>query len=193
MSAPARLLAHVCCGPCAIAPVERLQAQGVELVGVYYNPNIHPLQEYLRRRQGLVQVAVRMGFQTLYLDDEYAPQDFFHTIHGREEQRCDACYALRLNRVAALAAQLGFPAFTSTLLYSKYQRHEAIRAAGERAAETHGVEFFYQDFREDWRRGIELSKEWGVYRQQYCGCLYSEFERYRRELEAACKAGGAPS
>jgi predicted adenine nucleotide alpha hydrolase (AANH) superfamily ATPase len=184
--APSRLLLHVCCGPCAIAPVEWLQVQGVEVVGLYFNPNIHPLQEYLRRRQGLVEVAERMGFEALFLDEEYAPRDFFHAIHGRESERCPDCYSLRLDRVAALAAQGGFPAFTSTLLYSKYQKHEAIVAAGRPAAAAQGIDFFYHDFREGWRRGIDLSKEWGIYRQQYCGCLYSEFERYRREWEAVC-------
>lgn len=184
-----RTLLHICCGPCAIAPVEWLQGQGFEVLGHYYNPNIHPLQEYLRRRQGLTEVAARLGFEVLYLDADYAPQDFFHAVHGREAARCEVCYAQRLGRTAALAARLGCDAFTSTLLYSKFQKHEAIVAAGQRAAAASfgegGQHFLYHDFREGWKHGVETSKAWGIYRQQYCGCLYSEFERYKRDLERA--------
>jgi len=177
-----KILVHICCGPCAITPVTALLEAGMGVNGLYYNPNIHPLQEYLRRREGVVQMAERLGIQVIYKDDEYDPKDYFRAVTYREPNRCLPCYSLRLERTLSIARRGGFDAFTSTLLYSKFQKHEQIRTLGSDLAEGSGVEFHYQDFREGWSQGIALSKEWGMYRQQYCGCLYSEFERYASEL-----------
>lgn len=152
------------------------------VTGFYYNPNIHPLQEYLRRREGVVQVAERLGIDVIFKDGEYDPQLWFRGVAFRESNRCLPCYSLRLERTLSIARRGGFDAFTTTLLYSKFQKHDVIRALGTDMAAGSGVDFFYQDFRLGWSEGISRSREWGIYRQQYCGCLYSEFERYRSEL-----------
>ncbi len=179
-----RVLVHICCGPCSITVLSELLDLGHEPVGLFYNPNIHPLSEYLRRRDGALQVAQRLGVGLTVLDREYDPMAHLGPAADLGDERCGFCYALRLNRTAALAAQQGIEAFTSTLLYSKFQKHEGIVRAGERAALAHGGDFLYRDFRTGWKEGIRLSKLWGIYRQQYCGCLFSEFERYRNGLQS---------
>jgi len=179
-----RILLHICCGPCAIAPILRLQEQGHEVTGLFYNPNIHPLQEYLRRRQALEQAARRLGVKVIWLDKEYDPQRWFREVTLREASRCRLCYALRLEKTWRIASRGGFDAWTSTLLYSRQQKHDAIARLGRDIAGDGAPPFLYQDFREHWNEGIETSREWGLYRQQYCGCLYSEFERFHAELKA---------
>lgn len=179
-----KILVHICCGPCAITPVRALQEAGLDVVGLYYNPNIHPLQEYLRRREGVAQVAHELGFPVIYKDDEYDPQIYFRAVTFREPNRCMVCYSLRMERTVSIARRGNFDLFTTTLLYSKFQKHESIAALGRDLAVGSGVGFHYEDFRQGWSEGIDRSKSWGVYRQQYCGCLYSEFERYQRDLTA---------
>jgi len=181
------LLVHACCGPCAITVFQTLLGRGVDVRGFSYNPNIHPLTEYLRRREALLQVGERLNIPITCADSEYDPALFLRLAAFREKDRCRHCYALRLDRTARQAKTLGCSGFTTTLLYSKYQDHQAIRQAGEDAAQAHGVDFAYEDFRPGWQEGIRLSKEWELYRQPYCGCIFSEFERYRKKLG---KAGG---
>lgn len=178
-----KILVHLCCGPCAIIPVQDLLDAGFEVTGLYYNPNIHPLQEYLRRRDGVAQMARRLNIPVIYKDDEYDPQTYFRAITFRESNRCQLCYALRLERTVSIARRGKFDLFTSTLLYSKFQKHDVIRTLGHDLSVGSGVGFYYADFRQGWSKGIALSKEWDLYRQQYCGCLYSEAERYAKELQ----------
>ncbi|WP_084458350.1 epoxyqueuosine reductase QueH [Desulfocurvus vexinensis] len=187
-----KLLLHICCGPCAIAPIRRLQEAGVEVTGLFVNPNIHPLMEYKRRRDGTAQVAARLGVRVLFKDDEYRPQDWFRAVAQREDNRCHYCYHMRLERTAQIARRGGFDAFSTTLLYSRFQKHAAIAALGRDLAAGGGPAFHYEDWRAGWTEGIEASKAWGVYRQQYCGCLYSENERYRAELDSPPPGAAAP-
>jgi hypothetical protein len=189
----ARVLAHICCGPCSITTVKTLQDEGVEVTGLFYNPNIHPLQEYLRRREGVAQAAERLGIPVIFKDNEYDPQQYFREIAWREANRCFHCYSIRLERTLSIAKRGRFDAFTSTLLYSKLQKHDVIRALGQDMAGGGAVAFLYRDFRLGWKEGIETSKAWGLYRQQYCGCLYSECERYAKELEKASRPGQGQS
>lgn len=172
-----RILLHICCGPCAIFPVQSLQDQGYEVTGFFFNPNIHPASEYLRRKEGLMQVAERLGFRVIFKDDEYRPQDYFRQVAFREANRCLLCYQMRLERAREIALHGRFGYFSTTLLYSKFQKHEVIATLGRDIAGGGRARFLYQDFREGWSAGIERSKEWGIYRQDYCGCLYSECER----------------
>ena len=181
------ILLHACCGPCSITPVLRLRDLGLCPTLYFYNPNIHPLSEYLRRREGLLAVAARLDAPVLFADgsDPQAahPGPWLQNVAplaAQGDSRCHACYALRLDQTARTAAALGFARFSTTLLYSKYQKHEAIREAGQAAATA--CAFLYEDFRPGWSRGITLSKDWGIYRQQYCGCLLSEYERYKGAL-----------
>jgi predicted adenine nucleotide alpha hydrolase (AANH) superfamily ATPase len=177
-----RVLAHLCCGPCAITTVETLLAEGFEVTALFLNPNIHPLTEYARRRDGAREVCERLGVKLIIKDGEYDPVAWMRAVSFREENRCFHCYQLRLERTAQIARRGGFDAFTSSLLYSKQQKHGMIRQLGEDFSAPK-TRFLYRDFREGWKRGIETSKEWGIYRQQYCGCLLSEAERYHGELD----------
>ncbi len=176
-----RLLLHICCGPCSITTVKTLLDQGIEVTGLFYNPNIHPLTEYVKRRDGCLEVAEKLGFNVIVKDNEYKPQQWFRDVAFREDNRCFHCYQNRLERTAQIAKKGGFDLFTTTLLYSKYQKHADIASLG-RDLQSEKTRFHYHDFREGWKDGIDISKEWGIYRQQYCGCLYSENERYQREL-----------
>ena len=172
-----RILLHICCANCAIHPVERLGEQGNEVVGFFFNPNIHPYQEYRKRLEALKYYSEKTGLLVTYRD-EYLLEEFLRSVVHREKERCQYCYALRLEATAREAKEKGFDRFSSTLLQSTHQDHTLIRETGERVARDVGVPFYYEDFRQGWRRGLEVSKAMGLYRQQYCGCIYSEKERF---------------
>lgn len=174
------ILLHMCCAPCAIYPFYRLREEGLEAAGFFYNPNIHPYLEYRRRMDTVRDFAARTGLEVLYRDG-YELDAFLMRTAGTGPRRCEHCYRMRLSAAAAVAGAKGFRAFTSSLLYSKHQKHDVIAGVGRETAAEHGVEFYYEDFRRGWREGIMESKAMGLYRQQYCGCIYSEHERYRRE------------
>jgi hypothetical protein len=171
------ILLHSCCGPCSIYPLKKLVENGHRVTGFFYNHNIHPYQEYQRRLTAVREFAAAKELAMIYRD-QYNLEEFLAAVARNPAERCHYCYFSRMEAAAEKAAELGFDAFTSSLLYSRYQNHEHIRAAGEKAGERHGVEFYYEDFRPGWQDGIRLSKEMGLYRQQYCGCIYSEMERY---------------
>jgi predicted adenine nucleotide alpha hydrolase (AANH) superfamily ATPase len=116
--------------------------------------------------------------------DGYGLNRYLRAIGGNTEPatRCPVCYEMRLEETAKKAAELGMSAFSTTLLYSKYQRHELIRNMGEDIARKYGLEFFYEDFREGWKQGIEEAVSIGIYRQPYCGCVFSEAERYSKRM-----------
>jgi epoxyqueuosine reductase len=172
-----KLLLHICCGPCAVYPVEVLAAAGHEVAGYFDNPNIHPYQEFLRRVQALEDFASGAGLPVIW-NKAYDIEEFFRLVAFREGERCRFCYQLRLGRAARLAKARGFEAFTSTLLYSRYQQHDLICEVARQAAAEAGVTFYYDDFRRGWSEGITRSKALGLYRQSYCGCLFSERERF---------------
>ncbi|MCF6290075.1 MAG: epoxyqueuosine reductase QueH [Desulfobacterales bacterium] len=174
------LLLHICCGPCAAYPVTLLQAQGMTLRGFFYNPNIHPFREFKRRLAAVEQFVAASGLRVDY-QRQYGLTGFLRQVVFHETGRCALCYAMRLTAAAEQARLVGAEAFTTTLLYSRYQKHGLIRKTGEAVAEEYGVPFYYQDFREGWQQGIDLSLEMGLYRQAYCGCIYSEQERYDKD------------
>lgn len=147
--------------------------------GHFYNPNIHPHQEYRKRLETLEAYAGQEAL-TVIREDAYPLEEFFRQVAFREEERCRYCYHLRLTRAAQIARRGRFDAFTTTLLYSRFQKHDLIRSIGESVAETQGIPFFYRDFREGWSEGVRISKELGMYRQPYCGCIYSEKARFYR-------------
>lgn len=179
-----RILLHICCGPCAIVPVTWLKAAGHEVVGLFSNPNIHPAAEYVRRRDTLKAFQDRLDIEVIYKDGDYDPVAWMRAVAFREANRCFHCYQIRLERTRGIAKKGGFDAFSSTLLYSRRQKHEMIAALARDIAGGGKPEFFYQDFREGWREGIETSKAWDMYRQDYCGCLLSEVERRRGDIDA---------
>ena len=175
-----RVLLHICCGPCAIAPLSRLTEAGLEVVGLFANDNIQPAAEWLRRRDGAAQVAARFGAPLVI--DAYDPLPHMRRSLADPTGRCAPCWEERLDRAAAAAAALGCDAFTSSLLYSKYQDHALLSSLGEARAAAHGVPFHYQDFRVHWDEGVTLSRQWEIYRQPYCGCVLSELDRYSKKL-----------
>jgi epoxyqueuosine reductase len=143
----------------------------------FYNPNIQPYLEHQKRLEAMQVFAEKSGVP-LISSDEYDPEEWFRMTAFREKQRCRLCYAKRLESAARVARKGKFDAFTTTLFYSKQQKHEMIKELAEAIAEGNGVELLYRDFREGWKQGTEKSKEMGLYRQQYCGCIYSERDRY---------------
>lgn len=174
-----RVLLHTCCGPCALYPLSSLRGEGAEVTGFFFNHNIHPYQEYARRRDAAQQMADLEGMP-LVVRDEYRLEEFLAAVAADPDRRCGYCYASRLDAVAAAAVAGGFDAFSSSLFYSRYQNHDLMRKKAEEASQKHGVAFLYRDFRPGWQEGIRRSKELALYRQQYCGCVYSEKERYYR-------------
>lgn len=173
-----KLLLHICCGPCATATIPAWRGRGAEVLGFFHNPNVHPLLEYRRRLTGARDLAQMAGIP-LIEDDAYDPERWFAQVAGGERSRCALCVSQRLERAAAEAAARACDAFSTTLSISPWQDHEAIRAGGERAGLLHGVDFIYEDLRPLYAESRRLSREWGLYRQKYCGCLVSEWERYR--------------
>jgi len=179
-----RTLLHTCCGPCALYPLRTLRSAGHDVTGFFYNPNIHPYQEYVLRRDAVVRMAEQESMP-LIMHDDYDLEGFLSNVAAAPDRRCTYCYASRLRASAQVAAREGFDAFSAALLYSRYQKHEEIRELGEQIGREYGVAFHYQDFRPGWQEGIRLSKELGLYRQKYCGCIYSEKDRYHpREKKA---------
>jgi len=174
-----KLLLHICCAPCSIYPLKRLQQDNHEITGCFYNPNIHPYLEYQKRMDTLRNYAEQSDLEVFWPED-YDMENFLRDVVYREAERCRSCYHLRLSYTARLAKSRAFEGFSSTLLYSRYQKHELIRSIGENLGKEYGISFYYRDFREGWQEGIQLSKEAGMYRQPYCGCVYSEKERYWR-------------
>ena len=172
-----KIILHVCCGPCTVYPLRILREMGHDLTGYYFNPNIHPYLEYKRRAETLCSYAGEKGLPVIWAED-YDMEAFFRMIVGQEDDRCRICYTLRLQETARVAKEGGFAGFTTTLLYSKFQKHDIIREVGERLGREVNIPFVYLDFRAGWQEGVSLSRELGMYRQPYCGCIYSEKDRY---------------
>jgi len=176
-----RLLFHCCCGPCSIASVESLLAERVTPTLFWYNPNIHPLTEYRSRRDALSQFSTDQKLP-LIMHNEYGLELFLRSL-GSETgmpERCGICYRLRLEKTAAFAAEHGFDTFSTSLLISPYQQHETIRNIGEELAARYGIAFLYRDFRSLFRKGQAAARALGLYMQKYCGCIFSEKERYEK-------------
>jgi len=179
-----KLLLHVCCAPCSIVPVAELRSAGATVTGFFYRHNIHPFAECRRRQETLEGYARQIGLEVIW-QEGYDLEGFIRSVVYREQERCLICYRQRLLATAALARQGNFDAYSTTLLYSRYQKHDALREIGESVGRTLGIAFHYRDFRPGWKQGIEESRRIGLYRQSYCGCIYSEKERfYKNKLKA---------
>jgi len=177
-----RILMHICCGPCTLYPLQILREEGIEVKGYFYNPNIHPYREFKRRIGGLLALAEKKKF-AVEIDRNYGLTEYLRQVVYKEEKRCSICYDMRLEQVAKKAAEQGVDGFTSTLLYSRYQNHALLKNKCMQLAETYGVPFIYRDFRVGWQQGIDESIALDLYRQPYCGCIYSEQERYDKKLQ----------
>ena len=172
-----RLLLHTCCAPCAIACVQSLAEENYDVTSFWLNPNIHPFTEHRSRRDTLISYAQSIGLP-LVTQGEYGLRPFLQAIGQRFDARCGHCYALRMNATAQYAAANGFAAFSTTLLISPYQNHELLVQTAEAAAAEAGVSFLYRDFRPLFRQGQAQARALGLYMQKYCGCIFSEEDRY---------------
>ena len=172
-----KLLLHICCAPCANAPVAKLREDGVDVTGFWYNPNIHPFTEYRARRNCLREYAQTIELPLIEKND-YALRPFVREVAEDIGGRCVKCYEMRLFETAKAAKENGFDSFTSSLFISPYQNHALMRDVAERAAAQYGVEFLYRDFRPYFKDGQNFAREHGFYMQKYCGCVFSEEERY---------------
>lgn len=184
-----KLLLHMCCGPCSCYPVKKLRADGIEPVGWFFNPNIHPYKEWEMRLKTAKEFAEKVDMEII-TDENYQLREFLTralTVEKEGRSRCRMCYTWRLSETAKFAAENGYDAFSSTLFYSIYQKHEMMKETAEFFAEQYGVNFYYEDFRSGWQEGIDISHELELYRQPYCGCIFSEEERYSKAIRKARK------
>lgn len=172
-----KLLLHTCCAPCSVKCIETLRDEGTEPVLFWYNPNIHPYSEYRTRRETLVQYAKDIAIE-LIIKDYYGLREFVGNAYPDFDARCSMCYEMRLRETARYAAENGFDSISTTLLISPYQNHELICETAERLAGEYNVSFLYRDFRPHFREGQQKARELELYMQKYCGCIFSEEDRY---------------
>ena len=195
-----KLALHACCGPCLLEPLDALAAEH-DVTVVYANPNIHPLDEYERRRDTLLAWAGDRGVEVI--EAPYEPEAWDRAVRGVEDDpslRCRRCFELRLAMTAAVARETGCDAVATTLTVSPFQDHDSIVAAGTAACEPLGLRFLETDFRGRYREATRRSRELGMYRQNYCGCSRSRdeaeaerAERSARKKRARAAAGETPT
>lgn len=176
------ILLHCCCAPCSVSCVEPLQNEGFSLTAFWYNPNIHPFKEYEARRDCLIDYMAELKIP-LEVKEDYGLREFVKNVAEDIDKRCVYCYTHRLKETAKTARENGFDGFTSTLFASIYQDHELMKAAAERYAKEYGVEFLNRDFRPNFRDGNQKARETGLYMQKYCGCVFSEEDRYQKQIK----------
>jgi len=172
-----KILLHTCCGPCTVYPLKKLRQDSHRVHGYFSNPNIHPFTEWQKRKDTLLQYA-RDNDLPVIVDDNYDLEGYLREVVHRETVRCRYCYTMRLRQAARVAKRGKFDAFSTTLLVSPFQKHDLIAELGRAIGEEQGIPFYYEDFRPGYREATEISRSLGMYRQQYCGCIYSEKERY---------------
>lgn len=180
-----KLLIHSCCAPCSSYVLEYL-SNYFDITVYYYNPNIYPEEEYLKRveeQQRFIQ-AIPLSSKVQFIPGEYHPEDYYRKVKGLEDEpeggsRCFVCYELRLKEAAKTAADNGFEYFTTTLSISPYKNAEKLNEIGNKLGSEYGVSYLPSDFKKKngYKRSIELSNEYMLYRQDYCGCVYSKRDR----------------
>jgi hypothetical protein len=173
-----KILLHCCCAACTLGPLRELEQEGYEVTGYFYNPNIHPLIEFRRRLKAQKVLQEHLTLEMVY-EQEYGLREYLQKVDWRSEERCPGCCRLRLSRVAREARERGIGAFSTTLLASEHQDHESVRRIGDECARAEGVEFVYRDWRRLARENHERAAQLRLYLQQYCGCVFSEYERFR--------------
>jgi epoxyqueuosine reductase len=181
-----KLLMHICCSNCCIYPLQTLFSRNIDVRGFWFNPNIHPYTEYAMRLESLRRLQNKWNLDITY-DDHYGLKEFVRAVVHDEDNRCSACYTMRLEATAATAGKMGLDGFTTTLLVSPYQKFDAIMDIGKAAGEKYDILFYAEDFRPGWSEGMKKSRELGLYRQKYCGCIYSEMEKHLKKTEQQIK------
>ena len=172
-----KLLVHICCAPDGLYVVQLLQEK-YNVSGYFYNPNIHPEEEYRLRLQETKKIAKILNFNLI--EGEYESDKWFEMVKGFENEpekgrRCDICYAIRLDKTARIAKSKNFDIFTTTLTISPWKKAEKINQIGRMLGEKYKIEFLEADFKkkDGFKKSVELSKKFNLYRQNYCGCIYS--------------------
>jgi predicted adenine nucleotide alpha hydrolase (AANH) superfamily ATPase len=169
-----KILLHTCCGPCFLGSYEGLKNEDLEITNFYYNPNIQPVDEWNTRLENLKSAA--LGKSAAVLVSPYDPENYAEAVAGKESEfprRCLDCYRLRLQKTAESARDGGYDLFSTTLLISPYQQHEALKNIGREVGQRVGIDFYYKDLRPFFKEGQAIAKNQNLYRQKYCGCLYS--------------------
>ena len=176
-----KILLHICCAPCSVMSIKAIRDEGHDVTGYWYNPNIHPATEYLARLEQLESYAKTIELP-LIVNDYYGLEMFLENVNNDIENRCDFCYRERLRVTAKTAKEKGFDAFCSTLFISPYQKHEEMHSIALEIAQKEGIAFHYVDFRPYYKDGREFARNQGFYMQKYCGCIFSEHDRYKKKL-----------
>lgn len=187
------ILLHTCCGPCLTGSYPLLErVAGADKTALFWeNPNIHPFIEYQQRLESFKTAANHFKLKVIYGETTYGLERFLKSLNGDfGPQRCAICYRLRLEATARTAARAGISAFTTTLLISPYQDHELLIKTGQALAAENGVIFHYTDFRPGFRGSHDAARELGLYRQKYCGCIFSEHDRYKNDKKYLNPGGG---
>ena len=173
-----KLLMHTCCAPCSVYCIESLRKENIEPTLYWYNPNIHPYMEYKTRKDTLKQYAEMTHVKAIF-EEEYGLDSFCKNVINDLENRCtNYCYITRLEKTVKYAKENGFDTFTTTLLVSPYQKHEELKKICKMLADKYKINFLYRDFRVGFREGQAKARELGLYMQKYCGCIFSEEDRY---------------
>ena len=187
-----KLLLHTCCAPCSVYCIDALRKEGIEPTVYWFNPNIHPYMEYKARRDTLKEYTKSIKVEAIF-EEDYGLREFCKNVIGDLENRCQQyCYPVRLEQTAKYAKEHGYDSFSTTLLISPYQNHEALKLVGEQMAKKYGLDFVYRDFRVGFREGQAKARELGLYMQKYCGCIFSEemssLARQKKEKEIIDRA-----
>jgi len=187
-----KILCHICCAQCFLGAEKSIRESGYALEGLFYNPNIQPFIEFRRRLKSVRVLQEQLKFP-LHVIDEYEIGAFLGLVAFRQEaaQRCPLCYRMRLYRTAQFARANGFDAFTTTLLVSIHQDHDRVAQIGREAGEDAGIEFHRQDFRAAAKVAHDEAKRRKLYLQSYCGCVFSEYERYKDTTKELYKGPNA--
>ena len=180
-----KLLMHTCCAPCSVYCIKALKEENIKPDLFWFNPNIHPYMEYKARRDCLIEYSKRDDIDlNLIIKDDYGLDEFCKNVIGSLETRCrDYCYKVRLEETVRFAKENGYDAFTSTLFVSIYQNHDEMKRICEELAKKYDIEFLYRDFRVGFREGQAEAREQGLYMQKYCGCVFSEEDRYSKQIK----------
>lgn len=179
-----KLLMHTCCAPCSVYCIDSLRKEGIEPTLYWYNPNIHPYMEYKARRDCLKEYANQINVQVIF-EEEYGLDEFCKEAVKDLNKRCiDYCYPVRLKRTFEYAKENGYDTVTTTLLYSIYQKHDFIKKYMEELSREYGINFLYRDFREGFWEGHQKAHDLNLYMQKYCGCIFSEEDRYLKKKES---------
>ncbi len=172
-----KLFLHTCCGPCFLGVWEEVKNK-FEVTNFFYNPNIQPGTEYKKRLENLKMAAKDKSQEIVEIGQKVSEHsEAILGIEKRFPSRCIKCYELRLKKTAIEARIRGFRLFSTTLLISPYQQHEALKELGNRIASEAGIEFYYFDWRPYFREGQKTSIKMNIYRQKYCGCKWSKTEQ----------------